>query len=78
MVKILTYSNNLLGDKPNIYTRKDPDSSNSADRILAEDELSELVAEGWTIISSSSHMLNNNVLGNTINGHSTLIVILQK
>lgn len=74
MIKILSYS---LSDKTSTYSRRLDDKKESQ-RIEAESELSMMVDEGWTIISTSSYHVNNVAFASTIGSRTHLVVVLQK
>ena len=78
MVKVLTYVNNIYKGKGDAFARKIRSSNNKTINISAEEELGNLVAEGWEIVSSSSHTFNPNILGSTILIVTELVVILKK
>ena len=85
MTRILTYTNKKGG-----FSRKVDDSENIADkkkgklvfsdeaRVFAEQELDELIKEGWQILSSSTYTTDSSVMGSTIMLLTHLTLVLYK
>ena len=48
------------------------------DRIYAEQELDELIKDGWQILSSSTYTTDSSVMGSTIMLLTKLTIILHK
>ena len=48
------------------------------ERIYAEQELDELIKDGWQILSSSTYTFDSSVMGSTIVSLTKLTIILHK
>ena len=48
------------------------------ERIYAEQELDELIKDGWQILSSSTYVIDSSVMGSTIVRLTKLTIILYK
>ena len=85
MTKIITYT-----DRKNGFSRKADGTKDIPEKkkgknlfsdkelIYAEQELEDLLQDGWQILSSSTYTTNSNVMGSTIVLLTQLTVILHK
>ena len=85
MTKIITYT-----DKKGGFSRRADGAEDTAekkksktlfaeeDRIYAEQELDELIKDGWQILSSSTYITDSSVMGSTILILTKLTIILHK
>lgn len=85
MTKIITYT-----DKKGEFSRRADGAEDTAEkkkgkalfsdeeRIYAEQELDELLKDGWQILSSSTYTTDTSVMGSTIMLLTKLTIILYK
>ncbi len=85
MTKIITYT-----DKKGGFSRKADGTDDVTDkkkgkmffseeeRVYAEQELDELIKDGWQILSSSTYTTDSSVMGSTISLLTKLTVIMYK
>lgn len=82
MVKIITYIDRTFERKrgfsrAELNDETDKEAKKAEKRVYAEEELEQLLNEGWNIVSASTSELVTGVLGNTAS-FTKLTVILKK
>ena len=85
MTKIITYtdkkggfSRRIDGIEDNFEKKKNKPLFAEEERIYAEQELDELLKDGWQILSSSTYTTDSSVMGSTIMLLTKLTIILYK
>lgn len=85
MTKIITYidrkggfSRSTDGEEDITEKKKGKMLFSEGERIYAEQELDELIKEGWQILSSSTYVIDSSVMGSTIVRLTKLTIILYK
>ena len=85
MTKIITYydkkdgfSRRADGVEEDVEKRKGKLLFSEHERIYAEQELDELIKDGWKILSSSTYTTDSSVMGSTIVSLTKLTIILHK
>lgn len=85
MTKIITYtdkkggfSRRADGGEDTTEKKKGKSLFLDEDRIYAEQELDELLKDGWKILSSSTYTTDSSVMGSTIMLLTKLTIILYK
>ena len=85
MTKIITYtdkkggfSRSADGAEDTAEKKKGKNLFAEEDRIYAEQELDELIKDGWQILSSSTYTTDSSVMGSTIMLLTKLTIILHK
>ena len=85
MTKIVTYtdrkggfSRRADGVEETVEKKKGKLLFSEEERIYAEQELDELIKDGWQILSSSTYTTDSNVMGSTIMSLTKLTIILHK
>ena len=85
MTKIITYtdkkggfSRRADGGDDNTEKKKGKTFFSEEERIYAEQELYELIKDGWQILSSSTYTTDSSVMGSTIMLLTKLTIILYK
>lgn len=85
MTRIITYTDKKGGfsrraDGAEDVTEKKKGKSifGEEERIYAEQELNELIKDGWQILSSSTYTTDSSVMGSTIMMLTKLTIILHK
>ena len=85
MTKIITYT-----DKKGGFSRRADGAEDIAEkkkgkalfseeaRVYAEQELDELIKDGWQILSSSTYTTDSSVMGSTVMRVTKLTIILHK
>ena len=85
MTKIITYtdrkggfSRRADGAKDTTEKKKGKTLFSEEERIYADQELDELIKDGWQVLSSSTYITDTSLMGNTIVLLTNLTVILHK
>ena len=85
MTKIITYtdrkggfSRRADGSEDIMEKKKGKPLFSEEERIYAEQELDELIRDGWQILSSSTYTSDSSVMGSTIMLLTKLTIILYK
>ena len=85
MTKIITYtdrkgrfSRRIDGGEDVVEKKKGKIFFSEEDRIYAEEEIDELIKNGWQILSSSTYITDSNLMGSTIMSLTRLTIILYK
>ena len=85
MTKIITYydrkdgfSRRADGAEEDTEKKKSKLLFSEHERIYAEQELDQLIADGWRILSSSTYTTDSSVMGSTIVSMTKLTIILHK
>ena len=85
MTKIITYTDRKGGFSRRADGTEDVEEKKKGkmlfseeERIYAEQELDELIKDGWQILSSSTYTTDSSVMGSTIMRLTKLTIILHK
>ena len=85
MTKIITYTDRKGGFSRRADGNEDVAEKKKAktlfteeERIYAEQELDELIKDGWQILSSSTYSIDTSMMGSTIVRLTKLTIILHK
>ena len=84
MTKIITYTDRKGGfsrkadGTDDIVEKKKGKEDYTEERIYAEQELDELIKDGWQILSSSTYIVGSNILGSTVLSLTKLTIVLYK
>ena len=85
MTKIITYANRkggfsrrADGAEDVVEKKKGIPLFSEEERIYAEQEVDELLKDGWQILSSSTYTTESNIMGSTIMSITKLTIILYK